>query len=287
MNFYSIEQLRNRFKYGIEQLAEDEFIGSDGLPYCKKCKNPRYYEHNGEVMRNICDCQEEERRQIRENLKAEQRLFNFNERKKLSLLGERYKNLMFDNAIITEANAKIYDSAKNYVKNADTVLKNNIGLYIYGDNSTGKTYLTACMCNELIWKGFTCIYTNFSMILNEITGFYKKADEYELISSVKNYDFLFFDDFGKEFIGREYNPKTYKWAEEKLFEILNYRYNTKRPTIFSSNYTISDLADILNLDKAIVERVNEMATRTLKLQGDDFRETERARRAEIAKSMGI
>ena len=121
MNFYSIEQLRNRFKYGIEQLAEDEFIGSDGLPYCKKCKNPRYYEHNGEVMRNICDCQEEERRQIRENLKAEQRLFNFNERKKLSLLGERYKNLMFDNAIITEANAKIYDSAKNYVKNADTV----------------------------------------------------------------------------------------------------------------------------------------------------------------------
>ena len=39
--------------------------------------------------------------------------------------------------------------------------------------------------------------------------------------------------------------------------------------------------------KAIVERVNEMATRTLKLEGDDFRSTARQSKSELAKKLGI
>ena len=157
------------------------------------------------------------------------------------------------------------------------------------DNSSGKTFLTACMCNELVWKGYRCVYTNLATILNEIRSSYdgKGLGVCELVGKLNTYDFAFIDDLGKEFIGREYNQKNSKWAEEKLFEILNARYNAKKPTIFSSNYSIGELMSVLGLDKAIVERINEMSTRVLKLEGDDFRQHSRTEKSELAKSLGI
>ena len=107
----------------------------------------------------------------------------------------------------------------NFYITIGEVFANNIGLYIYGDNSSGKTHLTACMCNELVWKGYRCVYTNFATILNELLG--KNPGDSVLLSRLQYFDFVFIDDLGKEFIGREYNPSSVKWAEGKLFEILN------------------------------------------------------------------
>ena len=42
--------------------------------------------------------------------------------------------------------------------------------------------------------------------------------------------------------------------------MINARYNSKRPTVFSSNYAMDELASKLSLDKAIIERVNEMSS---------------------------
>ena len=69
--------------------------------------------------------------------------------------------------------------------------------------------------------------------------------------------------------------------------MLNERYNAQKPTIFSSNYSIGELISVLGLDKAIVERVNEMATRVIKLEGDDFRSDVCKKKSEIAKRLGI
>ena len=87
--------------------------------------------------------------------------------------------------------------------------------------------------------------------------------------------------------GREYNVTASKWAEEKLFEVINARYNAQKPIVFTSNYSITDLERVLKLDKAIVERINEMATRVLKLNGDDFRLIRRLNKNDIIKQIGI
>lgn len=218
-----------------------------------------------------------------------QRLKEFYERQDLSLIGNRYKGIFFAKAKITENNKKAYEKCKNYANNALEVIEENIGLYIYGDNSSGKTYLTACLCNELVWRGFRCLYTNLASVLNMIRDGYDRngVGETELLRRIEYYDFLFLDDLGKEFIGREGNPAIAKWAEGKLFEILNARYNAKKPTIFSSNYSIGELIDCLSLDKAIVERINEMATRSIKLEGDDFRNEVREAKNKVAKKLGI
>lgn len=279
------------FATGKLMLRDDEYLGDDGLPHCKNCKTARVFvaPNKSFIARCKCQCQSEAEEQ-RQKEEARQKVIEaFNSRRNLSMIGDRYKNIRFADAMITDNNRTVYQKCQNYVENAQAMRENNIGLYIYGDNSSGKTYLTACVCNELLWKGYRCVYTNLATILNEIRSSYdgQGIGECELIARLQTFDFAFIDDLGKEFIGREYNAASSKWAEEKLFEVINARYNAQRPTIFSSNYEIAELASVLSLDKAIIERINEMATRVLKLDGDDFRSSARKSKNDIAKKYGV
>lgn len=287
----TLDELKEEVASGKYRLKEDEFLGDDGLPYCKKCKTKRFFvvEDNSFAMFGSCECQQREQKEREEQEQRRKRVEEFNNRQTLSLIGERYKNVRFKDARITPHNKTAFEKCGNYAKNSKRVYELNIGLYIYGDNSSGKTYLTACLCNELVWLGWRCVYTNLASILNEIRASYdgNGMGECLLLRQLQTFDFVFIDDLGKEFIGREFNSATAKWAEGKLFEILNARYNARKPTIFSSNYSISELASVLNLDKAIVERINEMATRAIKLEGDDFRAAVREEKSNIAKSLGI
>jgi DNA replication protein DnaC len=275
-------------------LAEDEELREDNLIHCKSCGGVRsllieFYSSNKNYVRVPCECQVKKIKCEEEKEEQKRRLAEFNNRRRLSLIGERYKNIMFRNAEITVNNERVYEKMRRYVEHHKEMYANNIGLYIYGDNGTGKTYLTACLCNELVWVGEKCIYTNLSSILNEIRGSYdgNGIGECDMLNHLKYYDSAFIDDLGKEFIGREHNISSSKWAEEKLFEIINARYNSKKPTIFSSNYTIAELHDVLGLDKAIVDRINEMSTRCVKLCGDDFRRKEIMKSGDVARKFGI
>ena len=272
-------------------LRDDEYLGDDGLPHCKNCKTTRVFVSADKnfIARCSCKCQSEAEEQRRKEEARQKALEAFNSRRNLSMLGARYRNIRLQDATITESNKDVYARCNRYVEHAKEMRENNIGLYIYGDNSSGKTYLTACICNELLWQGYRCIYTNLATILSEIRSSYdgQGMGECELLNRLQAYDFAFIDDLGKEFIGREYNASSSKWAEEKLFEVINARYNAQKPTIFSSNYEISALASELRLDKAIIERINEMATRVLKLDGDDFRSAVRKDVNDVAKKYGI
>lgn len=187
---------------GELKIRDDEYIGENGLPYCKNCKSPRmwYSDDKQFVARCVCKC-EAEAEERRKKEEARQKLIaEFNSRSSLSMLGDRYRGIRLKDATITESNRAVYEKCRNYVTNAKAMRENNIGLYIYGDNSSGKTYLTACICNELLWQGFRCVYTNLATILNEIRGSYDKngMGECELLDRLQAYDFAFIDDFGKE-----------------------------------------------------------------------------------------
>lgn len=272
-------------------IRGDEYLDGDRLPRCKNCGTRRVWVSPDKkmILRCACDCEIKVKEAQARELARQKAYEAFNSRRNLSMLGSRYMDARFTNATITDNNRVVYEKCINYVKNAKTMFYDNIGLYIYGDNSSGKTHLAACVCNELLWQGYRCVYTNLATILNEIRGSYDKRGmgECELISRLQAYDFAFIDDLGKEFIGREYNASSSKWAEEKLFEVINARYNAQKPTIFTSNYQIAELASVLDLDKAIIERINEMATRVLKLNGDDFRATARNDKSEMLKKLGI
>lgn len=292
MNFNDVfADMQKAFANGVEKLRDDEYLGDDGMSYCKNCHTARVFVSDDKkfVARCMCKCESEAEAEREQERQRQRAIDEFNNRSRLSMIGSRYRNIRFADATITDNNRAVYDKCRNYVNHAKDIRENNIGLYIYGDNSSGKTYLTACVCNELLWRGYRCVYTNLATMLNEIRGSYdgQGMGECELINRLQAYDFAFIDDLGKEFIGREYNAASSKWAEEKLFEVINARYNAQKPTIFSSNYSIAELASVLSLDKAIIERINEMATRVLKLDGDDFRTAARSDKNDIAKRLGV
>ena len=111
LNFgHTLEEMKRGFAEGREQLRDDEYLGADGLPYCKKCKTARFFSIEGGEFahRCACKCQEEETRKQREAEERQKRMDEFNKRKRLSLLGKRYQNLMFSNATITDSNREAY-----------------------------------------------------------------------------------------------------------------------------------------------------------------------------------
>ena len=171
---------------GTQKLFDDEYLGDDGLPHCKNCRTARVYVSDDKkfMARCMCECQSQAEAEREQERKRQRAIDEFNNRSQLSMIGSRYRNIRFADATITDNNRAVYDKCRNYVNRAKEIRENNIGLYIYGDNSSGKTYLTACVCNELLWRGYRCVYTNLATMLNEIRGSYdgQGMGECELIN---------------------------------------------------------------------------------------------------------
>jgi len=230
---------------------------------CPVCGKPKVW-HGLPCM---CDCDAKRKEQEQQAELRERELKKIQRYKRESMVPERYLDATFHTFQITENNKKYLKMAKEYVESANNNIINNIGIYIHGPNSTGKTYIMAVICNELLGKGYSCIFTNLAGIMSHT----KIYEESEIMDQIRRVDFLFLDDVGKEFMGREFNQANAKYAERILYESINTRYNAQHPSIFSSNYTIQELAEDMSLDIGIIERIEEMSTAVWHLKGDDFR----------------
>lgn len=148
----AIKEMDLNMQSTIRPLKEDEYLGEDGLIYCKKCNTRRQTEeiYFGNHQPVMCQCQaqayykEEERKIQIEKQRIVDKL------KKASLLGEKYKNVTFDNTeIINKEFEKIFSRCKKYCEVAKEVLSKGIGIYLFGNKGTGKSHLTSCMANNL------------------------------------------------------------------------------------------------------------------------------------------
>lgn len=259
------------------QLKEDEYLGEDGLPHCKHCKAPRMALIEDFYVHVICECQKQEL----ENKQKEKRQQDLITKQINSGISKKHMNAFFKNAQITPENKEIYKKLNSYVKNARAMLDNNIGLFLTGPNSSGKTFAAACLCNELIYAGYTCCFTNlFNLVQDKFK--YEQTNR-----TAETCNFVILDDLGKEFIGREYDPSQAKFAERVLVEWITQRYNADLPVIITSNFELDDLLQQLSLDKTITERINEMATRIIHFKETNFRDKNQKHNSEIAKKFGI
>ena len=284
-----LEELKKERLY---PLQADEYE-QDGYPYCSKCNTARFFKYtkpDGDIIlkRAKCECQQQEQDRLDELRKIEDRKREFRERQRLSMIGNKYLDATFASAEITSNNKQAFESAKAFVENAKTVIANNIGLYLYGNNSSGKTYLMACICNELVDKGYSCEFTSIPKLLAESGRNLRenRLSQAEIVDNLARKQFVFIDDLGKEFLG-DRNDYNYNKAERLLLEVLNARYSNGLPTVFTSNYSLDEFIRKFNLDKAIIERLNEMATRVIRLDGENFRQKALQEKNKLAKSLGI
>lgn len=259
----------------IPMNIDDTYVGEDGLLYCTKCHTRRCTKEIvstfGKRMPVVCDCMKEAERKEKEREGQATKQAQLDRLRGASLLGDRYKDATFDKTDLSrpEDFQKAFQRCKKYCQIPDQALEHGYGLYIYGDSGTGKTHLTACMCNELMSQLKQCLFTNFFEISKLIQSTWNgNEDSAVVIRRICEVDFLFLDDLGTEILtkGGEDN-----WLQGQVFDIINKRYNNKKPTIFSSNYSMNQLITERGMMKKTVDRIGEMSTAMIRLSGDSYR----------------
>lgn len=187
----------------------------------------------------------------------------------LSGMSSRLRNYNFENYKVCNENKTAYFKAKKYVADLLAGKKSN-SLFITGNIGTGKTHLAASIANELIKNGQPVIFGTLINLLTEVKDSYSIDGEYEskIINKYSKIGLLIIDDLGKE--------RPSEWTLEKLFTIINNRYENNLPVIITTNYNREKLRERLACNKnyeiadSIISRLYEMC-KGINITGKDKR----------------
>lgn len=229
---------------------------------CKYCGKTLYYECvvlMGQAMiwnleKPRCDCEKavafwKEWDAKQEKIKKEKELTEEQELRKQkieSILGKsgikkRYLSRTIDSFSVTAENKRSFEVATDYIKNFREYFTQGKGLYLEGPCGTGKTHLAIAIALAIINTGVPVICKTSIDILSDIKRCYERNSEVteeEVLEAYKTVDLLIIDDLGKE--------QVTEWSVPVLYSILNERYEALLPTIITTNYNTTALAEKLS-----------------------------------------
>lgn len=141
--------------------------------------------------------------------------------------------------------------------------KSSRGLLIDGPVGSGKTFLLACVANELLAHGRAVRYISYSDFLFLVRLSFapdSPYSEYELIRDIERIPVLIIDDLGTE--------QATDFSSSLLYRIIDHRYGKKLPFVISTSCSLNQLARRLGyLGEKIMQRVTE-SCRISGLRGD-------------------
>ena len=153
----------------------------------------------------------------------------------LSKIPKKYIGKSFEDYEVTAENASAVKAAKVFAKE----LKG--GLILHGKPGRGKTFLAAIIAQEVLQQGKSAIFGDVPSMLEDLRSSYSKKNDNQLEEQMKaltQADLVVLDDIGTE--------KATEWAVNRLYLIVNERYNANKPLIVTSNYTSREIAERLN-----------------------------------------
>jgi DNA replication protein DnaC len=106
------------------------------------------------------------------------------------------------------------------------------GLLLMGPSGVGKTHLSVAALKELIRRGHNGIFCDYRELLKEIQASYNPASEsteMKILEPIRTVEILVLDDLGAS--------KPSAWVLDIIGLVLNARYNEKRVTILTTNYS--------------------------------------------------
>jgi DNA replication protein DnaC len=134
-------------------------------------------------------------------------------------------------------------------------------LILFGKYGCGKTHLAAAIANRAIERGQPVLFVVVPDLLDYLRAAFapNSPTTYdERFDQVRNAPLLILDDLGTQ--------SSTAWAQEKLFQILNYRYNARMPTVITSNHRLEEID--LRIRSRMVD--TDVAT-VLTITAPDFR----------------
>lgn len=136
---------------------------------------------------------------------------------------------------------------------------------------TGKSHLARAILLEMIQKhkisGLTVTVPN---LMDDLRPGADEDRREEKLQTLKNIPLLVLDDLGAQ--------KTTDWVTERIFVIINARYDELLPTIITSNVYLEELRKTPGWDR-IVDRIAEMA-RPVEVVGKNYRLAGKTRKGE-------
>jgi DNA replication protein DnaC len=174
------------------------------------------------------------------------------------------KHLTFDNFEtqgrmgIAESQAQSLEFAFNQSKHYAESMEG--WLLITGDFGTGKTHLAAAIANQAVELGLPSIFITVPDLLDSLRFTFSDQNEnFETrFEEIRKSPLLVLDDFGTE--------NATDWAQEKLFQIINYRYSNQLPLVVTSNLSLTQLDGRLNSRLSDPELVSK-----IHIQAPDYR----------------
>lgn len=219
---------------------------------CSVCSGSGWAPCDGGVRR--CSCTQSRRV---ERLFAEARI------------PKRYEHCDLDSYLPNHESQK---RAKLFVRRfVDKYPQVDHGLLFMGTCGVGKTHLAVSLLRQVIVeKGDGGLFYDFRDLLREIQSSWNsvsQASELDILRPVLDARVLVLDELGAN--------KPTDWVRDTIAHIINYRYNDKKLTIFTSNYLDSpgksgeeSLSDRVGV--RLRSRLYEMC-REVEIQGKDFR----------------
>jgi DNA replication protein DnaC len=139
--------------------------------------------------------------------------------KRVNLLTEERKNL-----------EQAYNIAGDFARSP------NGWLVFLGDNGCGKTHLAAAIANHLKDEGKPVLFIIVTDLLDHLRSTFgpESRISYDtLFEKVKNAPVLILDDFGEQ--------SATPWAQEKLYQLINYRYNARLATVVTTCFSLDEI----------------------------------------------
>jgi len=109
-------------------------------------------------------------------------------------------------------------------------------LTLQGPNGCGKTHLACAIANRALANGMGVLFAVVPDLLDYLRASFapgKEAPYDELFDRVRNADILILDDLGAQ--------ATTQWAQEKLYQVVNYRHVAGLPTVVTTDQPLEAL----------------------------------------------
>lgn len=134
-------------------------------------------------------------------------------------------------------------------------------LVLLGGYGTGKTHLAAAIANYNIRLGRPAMFVVVPDLLDHLRAAFGPNSESgldERLENIRQIPLLILDDLGAH--------NSTPWAQEKLFQILNHRYNGRLPTVITANQRLEEL------DPRIASRLVDLGlSQVFEIPAPDFR----------------
>jgi DNA replication protein DnaC len=161
---------------------------------------------------------------------------------------------------------RLLNKYNEYVADLNASYMNGDSLCFAGGHGLGKTMLTTCILKKASQKGFSCLYTTLSDIVNVLTSA-SYDDKFNARRELALVDFLVIDEFDSRFMPSENAADLYARSLEGVFRT---RSQNKLPILMCTNSP--NVIESLNGSlKASIDSLMKGHLTIFPVFGEDFR----------------